>query len=318
MALVAEKADVSIGTVSRVFNRAADVTADLRERVWTVSRELGFVPKTRRRTVAVVLGSSGIYGPVGYMNTMLAGLTKELANHGYLTEVVELEDLAAVWESQIDGVVGLVFDDRITELTAIPNLPILTINDPLLEHGIHSISSDHFQQGVLATEHLLKHGHRQIAFLEKGAESWSSRMRLAGYRQTLKKAGVTANEGLIAYADGNPLYDTLDMLVRRGATALLNFGEDTCLETLHVLSNIMRLAIPKNISVVTMENLPVFKYMNPPQTVITQPLEELARCAAEKIIEQCNRKDGYRDDLVNITLPCALVERASVSSIDAV
>ena len=41
-------------------------------------------------------------------------------------------------------------------------LPIITINSPLLNHGIHSVRADHYQQGLVATEHCIRRGHRAI------------------------------------------------------------------------------------------------------------------------------------------------------------
>ena len=311
---VARRAAVSVGTVSRVLNGASDVNAELRRRVLKASRELGYVPKTPVKSIAVVVEEMHPQQPLGYVTTMVMSLIEELANHGYLAEITDAENLNHVRQARVNGVLGVVFDERIVSLREVPRLPIIAINSSMmLEHGIHSVSSDHFQQSRLAVEHLLAKGHRRIAFLETRGENWGSCRRLEGYRTTLEAAGVAVEESLIAYTRNQPVHDALDMLVRKGATALVNFSEDSALEVIHILTNIMRLSIPRDISVVSMEDLPVFNYLSPPHTVVVQPLKKLAQVAVEQMLRFCDRRSGSSGgELVDITLPCSLIERASV------
>ena len=65
----------------------------LRDRVLAASRELGFVPKVQRPTIAVVIGQASPFSPVSYVSSMLAALVKELARHNFLAEVVDMEHL---------------------------------------------------------------------------------------------------------------------------------------------------------------------------------------------------------------------------------
>jgi DNA-binding LacI/PurR family transcriptional regulator len=121
------------------------------------------------------------------------------------------------------------------------------------------------------------------------------------------------------YAFEHPIYDIVAGVVRKGATALVNASEHANLEAVHILTNILRLSIPKDISVVTMEGLPVFKYFTPPQTVVRQPFDELARQAVAHIIDLASPpKSRIRPTAskpVDITLPCELIERESVAKI---
>src|SRR5256885_1730175 len=69
-------------------------------------------------------------------------------------------------------------------------LPLVTINSPLTQHGIHSVRADHYQQGLLATEHYIQRGHRAIGFLCVTAEEWGARERLRGYKDAMAAAGL--------------------------------------------------------------------------------------------------------------------------------
>jgi len=310
---VAEHAKVSVGTVSRVINRHPDVNPELRKRVLMSSRRLGFVPKVEHRCIAVITGRMSPVSPVNYVTTMIGLIARELAARKYTMELVDVENLDLAYQAHVQGVIGVVFDERFASLTTIPNLPIMTLNWPMLERGIHSVATDHFQQSFLATEHLLDRGHRQIAYLENEGGVWGSDQRLEGYRAALEKAGVPFDPSLVQHLVNQPVYDVLARLVKRGIKAMLNFSEDYCLETVHILTNILGLRIPRDVSVVTMENLPVFQYLTPPHTIVRQPLEEMVRLAVEKMTGLCEFEGAERRELVNVMLPNELIERDSVA-----
>lgn len=316
---VARHAGVSPGTVSRVMHRRPDVAPEICKRVMLASRQLGFMPKVTHRCIAVVAGHVEDCLPTGYVTTMLAMLARELASRDYSMELISSEDMELAQQAHVEGVLGLVFDDRIASLREIPNLPILTINRPMASYGIRTVCTDHHQQGVLATEHLLKRGHRKIAFLEMLPTTWSAQQRLAGYRLALEGKDVEFDPVLVHYTAGRPLYDVLARLVKTGVTAIVNFSEDSCLEAIHILTNILGRSIPKDISMVTIEAMPVFQYLTPSHTVIRQPWEGLARVAVAQMFQLCRRKRGEagNGEIEDIVLPCELVERDSVADAPA-
>lgn len=318
---VAREADVSIGTVSRVLNHHPTVTVELRRRVFAASRALHFVPKVPHRCIGVVTGRHSPALPVGYVSVMTSLISRNLAARRYAIELIDVENIELAYEAHVEGVIGVIFDDRLLDLRGIPNLPLVTINHPMVEQGIHSIRADHYQQAVLATEHLIARGHRRIGLLQIQEDEWGSMERRRAYLDTLRAAGIEEDPSLIQFTLNQPLYDVVTRLVRRGVTALLNFSEDASLEVLHFLSNILKLRPGQDISTISLEDLPFYGYLNPPQTTVSQPLEELARIAVEKMLELCNA--GERDpaskpvETLDICLPTTLIERDSVARLEA-
>jgi DNA-binding LacI/PurR family transcriptional regulator len=125
---VAEKARVSIGTVSRVFNHHPNVAENLRRRVLAASRALRFVPKLPHRCIGVVTGRMSPALPIGYVSVMISLISRYLAAQRYAIELIDVENLELAHQAHIEGVIGVVFDDRLMDLKQIPNLPLLTIN----------------------------------------------------------------------------------------------------------------------------------------------------------------------------------------------
>ncbi len=312
---VAKRARVSLGTVSRVINDHPKVAAELRRRVWVASRELGFVPKSQNRCIALITGRRNPKLAVGYVSVMVSLVSQYLAENGYAVELIDIENLELACKADIQGAIGVVFDERLANLREVPNLPLLTINKPMTDLGIHSVRADHYQQSVIATQHLLDRGHRRIAFLAIEPEEWGSRERRRGYEDTLRQAGIMPEPMWIQYTIGRPIYDILGRWTQRDVTAILNFSEDASLEVLHVLSNILKLRLGQDISTISLEDLPVYQYFSPPQTTVSQPLGELARLAVENMLRLCDRNQPNGKKIIDVCLPTSLLERDSVATL---
>jgi len=312
---VAKKAKVSIGTVSRVINEHPKVDPVLRRRVQIASRQLGFVPRLQPRNIALITGRRNPSLPIGYVSVMTSLISQYLAANRYAVELIDIENLDLLYDARVLGAIGVVFDDRLVEALKIPKLPLLTINDPLVDRGINSVRADHYQQGLLATEHCIQRGHRSIGILTvEGTGEWGARERVRGYTDAMNAANLPIDPAWIQSTLEHKPYDIVNRWISRKLTAILNFSEDVSLEVLHILGNVLRLRIGKDISVISMEDLPIYQHLMPPQTTVSQPLAELARLAVETTLELCQ---GKRADnaLVDICLPTELIERDSVATL---
>jgi LacI family transcriptional regulator len=314
---VAREAGASVGTVSRVMN-GANVNESLRRKVIVAGRKLGFVPKLRQRRIGVLTGRQTPTLPVGYVSVMTSLITRAALAANVGVELFDMDSHTDIGRCHIDAAVGIVFDDRILELRDYPNLPLVTVNHPLADQGIDSIYANHFQQGFDAATHLLERGHRAIAFMAIESDEWGSRQRLAGYGAALAAAGLSVEPDRVGYSNDAPAYDIVGRWVRNGVTAILNFGEDTAAEVLHILSNILHRRIGQDISVITVEDLPIYQYFTPPQTVIRQPLAQMAHRAVEHVLAQAAAQRGpaaRNRAVLDQCLPGELVLRDSVATL---
>ncbi|QQE13066.1 LacI family DNA-binding transcriptional regulator [Planctomycetota bacterium] len=310
---VARHAEVSLGTVSRVLNRHPSVASELRKKVLASSRSLGFVPKVAHRCVAVITGRYSPAMPIGYVSAMTSLVSQELAKRGLAVELIDIENIELAYEAHIDAVVGIVFDDRLSELTSIPNLPLITINKPMTEQGISSVYADHYEQAKKATEYLIAQGHRDIGFMEIEPGEWGSEQRTQAFKDALTNAGITVDPLRICYTTQQPVYDILSRWCQRDVTAILNFSEDVSLEVLHILSNVLGKKIGSDISTISLEDVPIYQYLSPPQTVVKQPMAEMAKIAVEHILNQVAERSN---DILDIKLDTQLIERDSVNTLN--
>jgi LacI family transcriptional regulator len=313
MRSVAKTAKVSLATVSRVMTGDPRVEKTLRTRVLQASRQLGFVAKVRKETVAVVTGRTHPDIAFGYVGTLTRLLFENLTRKGLVTELVDAHQLDFILP-QVQGILAVVFDDQVaSSLRGQDDLPVVALNNPTLP-GVHSVRTDHFDQGRRATEHLLKMGHTQIAFLSNERHEWGASERLRGYGDALSRARVKPDSSLARYSMEDALDDILTSWTRSGVTALLNFGEDTSLEVLRILTSRFGLEIGKNFSTICIEDIPIYRYLTPPQTTIDQKLPRLASLAVEKLSEliRMSPQERSRIGRVDECIECSLIERGSV------
>jgi DNA-binding LacI/PurR family transcriptional regulator len=311
---IADRLKISPSTVSRVLNGHNTIGADLSREVINVSREMHFVPRKKFRTVALVIGEMLRHEPVSYTGILSVLLTMEFKKCGLVLELIDVDDLDYLRTLAFDAVVGIVFEDSISKIRDIPNLPVFIVNCPMRECGFHNISIDHRQGALLATECLLKNGHRNIAFIEYKASNWGSVERLDGFKEALKKAEIDFAQDMVFYTTQTKLFEIVDKIFRAGGTGIVNFSEDISLELPHYLQNILKKNIPDDISLITIETNPVQKYMTPQQTVIHQPFEEMCAIIAEKVHALIGRNNGK---VFDITLESSLIEYDSVKNINS-
>ena len=139
---------------------------------------------------------------------------------------------------------------------------------------------------------------------------------MLGYRHELEQAALAFDPALVRYSKDEPLYDILQRWLRNGVTAVLNFNEDLALEVIHILSNVFRLQIGKDISTITLEDLPVYQYLSPPQNgPSASRWTKLARIARrQNCLNSRAQPSRSQGEVLDICLHGELLERDSVAS----
>ena len=215
---VAKMADVSLGTVSRIMNGNKSVRPELRLKVFKVAHALGFVPRTQVRRIGVVIGHRNLSMPVGYTYSLTSLLSNQACLHHLPIDIIDENNMEQALDCRISAVIGVVFNDSFLELHHVSHLPIVSLNHPLVEKGVHSIYTNHFEQGVMATRHLLDYGHRKIAFIGGMKEEWGGTQRLLGYEKAMNLNTAVGPARLRAR---RPTDGGAAPLARRGSVHLL-------------------------------------------------------------------------------------------------
>ncbi len=324
---IAGLAGVSVMTVSKALRDEPDVSAATKTRVKLLAQQMGYVPDSsaqglRNRTTKLLgLIISSVTNPT--FSRVVLAIEERAYELGYdvvlahTLNVPEREEacILRMLSRRVDGllispVYRMGTEARIYQILAARRIPTV-----LLGHTapfcapFTNVASDDLQGGFSATEHLIKLGHKRIAFLSGPPGTPWSKERFEGYRRALRDAGMDVDDTLVFQA-GRSIED--------GTKAALQMIDENCAVTAVQTANDLvaigcaqallqqGLKIPQDISVVGFGNVLLGQYFGVPLTTVRQPKFRLGVAAMELMQQllQGKRAESKR-------LSAELVVRAS-------
>jgi LacI family transcriptional regulator len=212
----------------------------------------------------------------------------------------------------VDGII--VFAGRLSDAklkSYAKEVSIVVTGRRLRAQGLFSLQIDDQHGAMLAVQHLVELGHRQIAFITGSENHPDAIERLGGYRKALEDAGIAFDPGLVAVGDWHEeggLRATLELLDSKAKfTALFCVNDQTAYGACLALFRRGR-SIPGDVSLVGFDDLPSSAYRLPPLTSVRQSIGELGEQSAQAILQLIA---GRRPRIA--PPPVALVVRESTS-----
>jgi len=330
MRQIAERADVSIGTVSHVINDTAKVREKLRERVLDAIRSLGYQPSQlarglrRNQTNIVVMIIPDITNP--FFPGVVRGVEDVAYKHSFRLVLCNTDNDPQKESSYLNELRSyrpagwLVIPSADSEMAALlkpaaAGSPVVCIDrqppgwkgDVVLvanEAGAHS-----------ATRHLLRMGHRQLAVITGPLHLANAVERLKGFRRALAGAKVSIEPEYIQEARFNRQsgYQAAIRLLRMVPRPTAIFACND-LMALGVLLAARELGVrcPEDLSIVGFDDLDFAEFTAPALTSVHQSGYQLGTTAARLLLE---RIDGSKQSPQKIVLPSELKIRHSVASL---
>ncbi len=299
---IAEELGISVSTVSRVLNGFEHVRASTRQRVLEAAERMGYVANVQARSLAG--GRSNMIGVVvpgvdnSYINAILSGIDDELARANlnlilYTTHREnrrEAEYVRAVANGMTDGLILVVPLARTSYLDALreQHFPYVIVdqNDPTNESW--TIQSTNWEGAYDATRYLIELGHRRIGFITGLKALSSSLERLEGYKAALRDHGIPIMDSYIIEGDfWEPQgYEAGRKFLGMSQRPTAIFASND-LMAFGVLRAVWErgLSVPQDMSIVGFDDVPQAAYVHPALTTVQQPLEQMGRIAARKVID---------------------------------
>lgn len=279
---VARQADVSIVTVSRVFNDYPHVSQRMRQRVFAAARAVGYTPRlvSKPRVVAVIIGHLDHLSAGDYKTRLLLDLVRAAAGIGYLVEFIPLDSVDLATKHLVDAVVEVgLTDAEIAQLDHLPPVPTILINKQTPRPAWSTVSSDQSYEGELATAHLAEHGHRRIALLLDDSAGWGVEQRRKGYERVGRR--IKGFQPLVLCTAEMTPAEVAGRMMKAGCTACVNLSDNFGLAVLDHCVHELGVRVPEDLSVVSLENRSVSCFWNPRLTTVEQPLQALAKAAIQ-------------------------------------
>ncbi|NLL71833.1 MAG: LacI family transcriptional regulator [Epulopiscium sp.] len=338
---IAERAGVSISTVSRIINndpmkRASKETS---ERVWKIVNEMGYIPNqnarrlikgeedgnhpTKTKAIGCIFTSTGDTYTDPFFSHIAMGIQKEVADRGYVLgysfSSYDMTDAALynnISTNKVDGaiILGRFSQDVLKFLKAnIQNLVYAGVN--YVNGGFDEVICDGYKGACTAVEHLISLGHTDIGFVGairgKDQNRVINEHRFDGYQDTMMKHDIAIDPDFICSVELSTLdgYKGMQKLLKteKKPTAVFCANDVVAIGVMKAIHE-EGLQVPKDMAVVGLDDIEMAAYVRPSLTTIRVPKEELGKFAVKMLID---RIEGGHDLPIRVDLPFELIVRES-------
>ncbi len=316
---VAQRAGVSVATVSRSYTAPDAVREPTRARVLEAAAALGYQPNRAAR--GLITGRTGNVGVIvpdlgnPYFQGVLKGAQARAREADYAVFVADGQESAAEEEAligamskQVDGI--LLCSSRLapeTLATLEPAPAVALLNRRV--NGLSTVTVDSADGMRQAMAHLAALGHERCAFLSGPQRSWSNQQRLRGLRAAARAAGaeiVTIGPVAPQFQGG---VDAAEPVLASGVTAVLAYND---LVAAGILSRLAQLGVevPGELSIVGFDDIPLAAMLTPALTTVAAPTAHAGAAAVDALLSRLESPDGAPRVQ---QLPAALVVRGSTA-----
>lgn len=328
---VAQAANVSTMTVSRVLNNNKNVSVNTKRRVLAAAEALGYKPNLSARNLssrrAYTVGLFYNFPNGAYMRQFLLAAMRRcqtLGLHLLVEEIAEGQDAMQhqlqrlLANNKLDGVILLppIADDlALLDYLEQQQLYCVRISPERQLHRSHYICMDDYAAAFDMTRKLIAKGHQHIGFIKGRADVGASQLRLQGFLDALRSEGMTQHADLIVAGDfsyrcGLSAAEALLSATPR-PTAIFACNDDMAAATVAV-GHKLHLDMPEQLSVVGFDDTEIATIIWPALTTVKQPIEAMAAAALDCIGQHAD--SGQAEPPGRQVLPYSIIERDSLAT----
>lgn len=323
--MVAERAEVSVNTVSRAINNKSDIKEETKKRILEVTRELGYV----RNDTAVALRTkkTGTIGVViadnrnPFYAEVLNGMEEAAREKNYHIILAntqrdykkEEEAINLLLAKRVDGLLITPVQDRDDDIRNLidANIPFVVVGRDFENIQVDAIYNDEIKGGFLATEYLIKKGHKRIALIDGFLYKSPAKARLEGYKRALNKYNLPLDDSLVSVGDINMEdgYERTRQMLEKDLdfTAIFTYNDMMAFGSMQAIKE-RGLRIPEDIGLVGYDDIPYSSLISPPLTTIRLKKQELG---VESVKLLFSRINGIRKKTKKIMLDVEIIVRGT-------
>lgn len=332
---VAVEAGVSMMTVSRVLNNAANVQPATRTRVQAAIDALKFMPSQSARSlrarrshwISLMYQTSKRWrndSVPGYLVDFQAGIASRCQQEGYylLMHLCDPDDpqpegilAGATASHRPDGVLlfpPLCFSARLLKELHKLKIPVVRVAAADLPDRSPCVDVDDCTAARQMTEYLIGLGHRHIGFIKGHPDHPASELRYQGFRRALRAAGLGASAHDVAqgwFSMESGVTAARELLLRKPRPTAIFASNDDMAAGCLVVAHEAGISVPSQLSVVGFDDSYLAQMVWPPLTTIRQPIYDIGFTAAHQLFTMIR---GGRSPN-KLTLSHRLIERATTA-----
>ncbi|WP_201714304.1 LacI family DNA-binding transcriptional regulator [Rossellomorea arthrocnemi] len=315
---VAKEANVSVSTASYAINGSSLITKETREKVLKAARKIGYRPnasaKNLKKNKSEIIGFflSGFTGP--FFNELLEGVQDVVIKNGYEMVVCASNSKHRLLvENYVDGAIILNFhvDDHTIEFLANEKMPIVTLDREMTNQNIKNVLLQNKVGIDLAVKHLVDKGHQRIGFIGGSFDSYDGEMRLAGFKDSMKKNNVPVIEGDFIRANFTEISSLLvmDQYINDNEiypTAFVCANDEMAMGAIKAFQQ-NGINVPNDVSVVGFDDIALSKHFDPPISTVRIQKKLWGKTAAEILFKMLNKQYDFQTP----DIPIEFIHRSS-------
>lgn len=330
---IAERAGVSISTVSRIINSPDDNFAKkaVRDKVWEIVRETGYIPNQSARDlkrskkesssphaniITCILGRTKNYEENPFFAQVARAVEHQALSMGYavttsysIFDIDNSDLLRRIKSVKADGAVVLGrFNSNTYHFLVKHYKNIVYVGRNIIDANLDQVICDGYEATETALQYLIKNGHKRIGYIGET----TNEIRYQAYMDTLKAQDLESGHELISrspqdgaggYLGANKLLKTANPL----PTAVF------CATDISAIAAIRRfteagIKIPQQLSVISIDDIELAQYVSPMLTTVGMPKVEMGKVAVRTLIDRINNVHKLP---MKILLPHVLLVRES-------
>lgn len=302
---LAKELNLSISTVSKALRDSHEISMATKNAVLAKAKELNYqvnpfassLRKQKSKTIAVVIpdAANDFFGPV--ING-IESVAQEKGYHVliYLTHEEMKREVAIIkllQNGRVDGIMMSLSEqtsntNHLEELREMP----LVFFDRVADHmDVPKVTTDDYNSGINATQHLIQNGCKRIAFLSLSPHLSISNKRMNGYLEALKINNIEPDSSLILSCSGEDDKAVIRRLLKKKhrPDGIFSSVEKLAISTYEICQE-LNLKIPQDVKVICFSNSQTAALLNPSLTTIVQPAYEIGREAAMILFRLVEKK----------------------------
>ncbi|NSW45173.1 MAG: LacI family DNA-binding transcriptional regulator [Bacteroidales bacterium] len=334
---IAEKLGVSKTLVSMVLNGKGDengISKSTQERVIQLAQELNYKPNQFARGLR--LGKSNTIGLIvsDISNSFYARIARYVEDYCSQNEYnliicnsdenpeKEKKIIKTLLEKQVDGLIISSTIEDTEHLSMLNNeeIPFILIDRIYSSFPSNYVIVNNFLGAKEATQHIIENGHKKIACYTISPAHISTQVeRFLGFKAALDESFITFNEFYYKVIPRENIYQSIYTTIKEWhynhimPTAIFLANNQLTLALIEICRE-FRINVPKDLSIVSFDDIEVFRFNNPPITGVVQPIESIAHSAVNELVKIIRQSKNEKTiHLAQIKLETNLVIRSSVA-----
>ncbi len=327
---IAQQADVSIATVSRVINNRPGVSDDTKQRILQLLEANAYVPDNNARTLrtskskAIGFLISNFANP--FFITIYQGLESVCREQGYNIVIGNTNESVKQERDQIDlflsyriaGIVASFVGPQESTLKKLKNYgtSILALDRQKANITADTVTMDNIGGARQQVGHLAALGHKNIALIHGQPTDVVAGERLKGFKEGMTEHGLDIRPEYMlsgALNESEAYLAAIKLLnMERRPTAVVAHNNLMTIGAYKAIKD-MRLRIPQDISIIGFEDFDFAAYLNPGLTMIERSLHQMGEISARMVIERIENR--YTGQPRIISFPARLKVRDSCAPV---